>query len=145
MRRGFAVVLIAIAVGVVPYLVSACGESKAAAQPSLSPAAQPRLLDIGGFSLIGGRPTHVLLHTTKAHPLRIFIIADRPLDSIKLRRVGADDGSIVTPEAVPLTGSPHASDGQTAYGLTTQAIDPGYFRLDLVGRGRVRSLAVQDW
>ena len=144
-RRVLIIVFVAVALGVLPLVASACGEGKAVAQSTSSDAAEPRLLDIGDFSQLEGRPTHVLLHATTAHPLRIFILSDQPLDSITLRRMAADDGSIVTPEAVPLKGSPHAVDGQTVYGLTTQSIDPGYFRLDLLGRSRVQSLAVQDW
>ena len=39
----------------------------------------------------------------------------------------------MTPVAVPLQGSPHASGEQTAYGLATESVDPGYYRLDLSG------------
>jgi hypothetical protein len=138
-------VLVAIVLGLVPFIASACGESKAAAQPSFSPAAQPRLLDIGPFSLLGGRATRVMLHATKSEPLRVVILADRVLDSIALRRVADADGGLVTPVAVPLQGSPHATGKQTAYGLTSEPIEPGYYRLDLSGRGRVSSLSVTDW
>jgi len=144
-RRGLAVVFIVVALCVVPFLASACGESKAVAQPSFSPAAQPRLLDIGGFSLLKGRPTRVMLHATKTHPLRVLILADHRLDSIALRRVADADGSLIPPVAVPLQGSPHASGKQTVYGLTAAPIEPGYYRLDLLGHGHVSSLAVMDW
>ena len=144
-RKGLIVVFVAVVLGLVPFVASACGESKAVAQPSFSPAAQPRLLDIGPFSLLGGRPTRVMLHATKSHPLRVFILADRQLDSIALRGVAGADGNLVTPVAVPLRGSPHASGKQTVYGLTAEPIEPGYYRLDLSGRGRVSSLAVTDW
>jgi hypothetical protein len=140
-----ALVLVVAVLGLVPFAASACGESKAAAQPSFSPAAQPRLLDIGPFSLLGGTPTRVMLHATQAHPLRVVILADRQLDSIALHRVADAGGSLVTPVAVPLQGSPHASSKQTAYGLTTESVEPGYYRLDLSGRGRVSSLSVTDW
>jgi hypothetical protein len=144
-HRGLVVVLVAVVLGLVPFVSSACGESKAALQPSFSPAAQPRLLDIGPFSLLGGRPTRVMLHATKSHPLRVLILADRRLDSVTLRRVADADGSLVSPVQVPLRGSPHASGGQTAYGLTAEPVEPGYYRLDLRGRGRVSSLAVTNW
>jgi len=144
-RKVLVIALVVIALGVLPSAGSACGESKGVAQVSSADAAQPRLLDIGDFSLLQGQPTHALFHAVKAHPLRIFILADRPLNSVKLRRMAADDGSIVTPEEVPLKGSPHDLDGQTVYALTTPSIEPGYFRLNLLGRGRVQSLAVQDW
>jgi hypothetical protein len=145
LRRGLAIVFVAVALGVLPFFASSCAESKAVAQPSFSPAAQPRLVDIGPFSLLSGRSTRVMLHATKSHPLRIFLLADRQLGSITLRRVAVADGSLVSPEAVPLQGSPHASGRQTVYGLTTEPIAPGYYRLDLRGRGRVLSLAVMDW
>ena len=86
-----------------------------------------------------------MLHATRSEPLRVVILADRELDSIALRRVAGADGSLVTPLAVPLQGSPHTSGKQTAYGLTTKPIEPGYYRLDLSGRGRVSSLSVTDW
>lgn len=140
-----ALVLVVAVLGLVPFVASACGESKAAAQVSFSPAAQPRLLDIGPFSLLGGQATRVMIHATRSEPLRIVILADRELDSIALRRVAAADGSLVTPVAVPLQGSPHTSGKQTAYGLTTESVEPGYYRLDLSGRGRVSSLSVTDW
>jgi hypothetical protein len=140
-----ALVLVVAVLGLVPFVASACGESKAVAQPSFSPAAQPRLLDIGPFSLLGGRATRVMLYATKSEPLRVVILADRELDSIALRRVAGADGALVTPVAVPLQGSPHASGKQTAYGLTTKPVEPGYYRLDLSGRGRVSSLSVTDW
>jgi hypothetical protein len=144
-RKGLTVVLVAVVLGLLPLVASACGESKAVAQPSSSPATQPRLVDIGPFSLLSGRSTRVMLHATKSHPLRVFVLADRQLDSITLRHVGDTDGSLVPPEAVPLQGSPHASGKQTVYGLTTEPIEPGYYRLDLRGRGRILSLAVMDW
>jgi hypothetical protein len=145
-RKVLVVVLVAGALGVLALSVSACGAGReAAAQASSADAALPRLLDIGDFSLLRGRATHSLFRATNVHPLRIFILADRPLDSVKLRRMANDDGSLATPEAIPLSGSPHDLDGQTVYGLTTPSVEPGYFRLDLRGRGRVQSLAVQDW
>jgi hypothetical protein len=144
-RKILVIVLVAVALGTLPLVVSACGGDKGAAQASAVDAAQPRLLDIGDFSLFPGHATHSLFHATKAHPLRIVILVDRPLDLVKLRRVANDDGSLATPEAIPLKGSPHELDGQTVYGLTTPSVEPGYFRLDLLGRGRVQSLAVQDW
>jgi hypothetical protein len=139
------VALVAVVLGLVPFVASACGESKAVAQPSFSPAAQPRLLDIGPFSLLGGRATRVMLHAAKSHALRVFILADRHLDSIALHRVADADGNLVTPVAVPLQGSPHASGKQTVYGFIAEPIEPGYYRLDVSGRGRVLSLAVKDW
>jgi hypothetical protein len=144
-RRSLAVVLVGIVLGLLPLLASACGESRAVAQPSFSPAGQPRLLDVGGFSLLGGRPMRVMLHAANTHPLRVFILADHRLDAITLRRVAAADGSLVTPVVVSLQGSPQASGKQTVYGLTAEPIEPGYYRLDLRGRGRVSSLAVTDW
>jgi hypothetical protein len=144
-RRGLVIGLVVVALGLVPFVASARGESKAVAQPSFTPAAQPRLLDIGPFSLLAGRATRVMLHATKSHPLRVFVLADRQLDSITLRRVADADRSLVSPVAVPLQGSPHASGKQTAYGLTAEPVEPGYYRLDLRGRGRVLSLAVMDW
>ena len=144
-RKVFVIVLVAFALGILQFVGSACGESKVVAQPSSSYTAYPRLLDIGEFSLLNGRPMHVLVQATKTHPLRIFILADRQLDSITLRRMAAADGSMVTPETVPLKGTPHASDGQTVYGLSTHPVEPGYFRLDLLGRGRVLSLTIRDW
>ena len=144
-RRGLVILLAAVVLGLVPFAAAACGESKAVAQPSFSPAAQPRLLDIGPFSLLAGRPTRVMLHATKSHPLRVFVLADRQLDSIILRRVAGSGGSFVSPHVVPLQGSPHALGKQTVYGLTSGSIAPGYYRLDLRGRGRVSSLAVMDW
>ena len=143
-RKGLVIVLVAVAVGVLPLIASACGESKAVAQPSFSYKTQPRLLDIGDFSLLKGRPTRVMLHATTSRPLRIFILAERPLDSITLLRVAAADGSQVAHVAVTLQGSPHASGKQTAYGLTAGPIRPSYYRLELLGRGRIGSLAVQD-
>ena len=143
-RRGLVIVLIALALGVLPLIASACGEGEAVAQPSFSYTTQPRLLDIGDFSLLKGRPLRVMLHATTSHALRIFILAERPLDSITLLRVAAANGSQVEHVAVTLQGSPHTSGKQTAYGLTAESIEPGYYRLDLVGRGRIGSLAVQD-
>jgi hypothetical protein len=131
--------------GALPLTVSSCGGNKGVAQASPSLAAVPMLLDIGDFSLLRGRPAHTLFHATKAHPLRIYIIANRPLDSVKLRRMANDDGSLATAKAIPLQGSPHDVDGQTLYALITPQVEPGYFRLDLLGRGRVQSLAVRDW
>jgi hypothetical protein len=144
-RKGLTVGLVAVVLGLLALVASNCGESKAVAQPSFSPAAQPRLVDIGLFSLLSGRPTRVMLYATKSHPLRVFVLADRQLDSIPLRHVADTDGSLVSPEAVPLQGSPRASGKQTVNGLTTEPIEPGYYRLDLRGRGRVSSLAVMDW
>ena len=143
-HKGLVVVFVAIALVTLPLLGSACGEGKAVAQPSFSYVTQPRLLDIGPFSLLKGRPTRVMLHATTSHPLRIFILTERPLDSVTLLRVAAADGSQVKHEAVPVQGSPRASGKQTAYGLTAEPIEPGYYRLDLLGRGRIESLAVQD-
>ena len=143
-RKGLVTVLVAVAVGVLPLIASACGESKAVAQPGFSYTTQPRLLDIGDFALLKGRPARVMIHATTSHPLRIFILAERPLGSITLLRVAAADGSQAPHVAVPLQGSPHASGKQTAYGLTAEPIKPGYYRLDLFGRGRIGSLAVQD-
>ena len=143
--KRLAVVLVTVVLALVPFVASACGESKAAAQPSFSPAAQPRLLDIGPFWLLNGRATRVLLHATQAHPLRVVILADRELDSIALHRVADAAGGLVTPVAVQLQGSPHASGKQTAYGLTAEPIELGHYRLDLNGRGRVSSLSVTDW
>jgi hypothetical protein len=140
-----ALVLVVAVLGLVPFVASACGESKASAQPSFSPAAQPRLLDIGPFALLGGQAMRVMLHATKSEPLRIVILADRELDAIALHRVADADGKLVTPVAVPLQGSPHASGKQAAYALTTEPVEPGYYRLDLSGRGRVSSLSVTDW
>jgi len=139
-----ALLLVVAVLGLLPLAASACGDSTAVAQPSFSPAAQPRLLDIGPFSLLRGQATRVMLHATKSKPLRVFILADHALDSIALRRVAAADGSLVTPVAVPLQGSPHSAARQTVYGLTTAPVEPGYYRLDLGGRGRVSSLAVRD-
>ena len=144
-RKVLVIALVAVALGILPLVGSACGEGEVVAQPSSSYTAFPRLLDIGEFSLLNGRPMHVLVQATRTHPLRIFILADRPLDSITLGRMAGADGSMVTPETVPLKGTPHAVDGQTVYGLSTQPIEPGYFRLDLLGRGRVQSLAIRDW
>jgi hypothetical protein len=143
-RKGLVMVLVAVALGVLPLLASACGESKAVARPSFSYVTQPRLLDIGDFSLLKGQPTRVMLHATTSHQLRIFILAARPLDSITLLRVAAADGSQEVHVAVTLQGSPHTSGKQTAYGLTAESIKPGTYRLDLRGRGRVSSLAVMD-
>ena len=144
-RKVVILVLVAVSLAALPLTASACGGNKGVAQASPSLVAVPMLLDIGDFSLLHGRPTHTLIHATKAHPLRIYIIADRPLDSVKLRRMANGDGSLATPEAIPLQGSPHDVDGQTLYALITPQVEPGYFRLDLLGRGRVQSLAVKDW
>jgi len=143
-RRGLVVGFVAVSLCVIPLLASACGEGKTVARPSFSYVTQPRLLDIGPFSLLKGRPTRVRLHATSSHPLSIFILAERPLDSITLLRVAAADGSQVAHVAVTLQGGPHTSLRQTAYGLTTESIKPGYYLLDLLGRGRIASLAVQD-
>jgi hypothetical protein len=144
-RRVLVIILAAVALGVLPLASSGCGGDKGVAQANAVDAAEPRLLNIGDFSLLPGRATHSLFQATKAHPLHIFILADRPLDSVRLRRMANDDGSLATPEAIPLNGSPHDLDGQTVYALTTPSIEPGYFRLDLLGHGRVQSLAVRDW
>jgi len=90
--KRIALVLVVGVLGLVPFVASACGESKAVAQPSFSPASQPRLLDIGPFSLLGDRATRVMLHATKSEPLRVFILADRELYSVALRRVADADG-----------------------------------------------------
>ena len=143
-RKGLVFVLLAAALGLLPLLASACGEGKAVAQASFSSTARPRLLDIGDFALLKGRPTRVMLHATTSHPFRIFILAERPLDSITLLRVAAADGSQVAHGAVSVQGSPHASGKQTVYGLTAAPIKPGYYRLALLGSGGIESLAVRD-
>jgi hypothetical protein len=143
-RRGLVIGLVAVVLGLVPLLATACSGSKAAAM-SLPPAAQPRLLDIGGFSLLAGRSTGVMLHATSSHPLRVFVLADHRLDSIALRRVARADGGLISPVAIPLRGSPHDTGNHAVYGLSTASIEPGYYRLTLRGQGLVRSLAVTDW
>ena len=139
-----ALVISLLALGVLPILVAGCGGGASPKAP-LSHVEQPRLINIGGFALMKDVPTHVALHATKTHPLRIYILADRTLDSITLRRIADADGNLVTPKSVAIQGSPHALGEQTVYGLTAKPIEPGFYRLDLLGRGQVQSFVVQDW
>jgi hypothetical protein len=143
-RRCLTVVAVAALLCILLLLASACGESKATAQPSFSPVAQPSLLDIGDVALLKGRPAHGLLHLDSAQGLRILILAEQPLSSYSLRRVAGPDGATAPGEAVQLEGSPHTSGAETAYALlSAQPVAAGYYRLDLAGVGRVISLVVE--
>jgi hypothetical protein len=145
-RRGLVTVFVAVALGGVLLLASGCGESKAVAQPSFSPAAQPQLLDIGDFSLLRGRPARTMLHVSESQPLSIFIIAKRPIASCKLSHVAAADGSLVAAQGMPLEGgAPHTNGGpDVTYWFGSPSLDAGYYRLDLSGSGRVMSLLVKQ-
>ena len=143
MRRRLTVLTVALLVAALPLVAAACGESKAAPQPSFSYGGQPRLVDIGGVALISGRPARVMLHIGTAQGLRIFIDAEHPLRSHVLRKVDAQDGSSITPQDIPLQGSAHSLGNTTVYALLTmQPLTPGWYRLDLVGAGRLISLAI---
>lgn len=143
-RKVVIVVFIAVVLGMLPLAAAACGESKVVAQPTFNVV--PRLVELGPFSLISGQATHVMIHATKSHPLRIVIFADQKLHSIALYRVARADGGLVTPQvAMRLRGTPHTQSNTTAYGLTTSSVQPGFYRLDLLGPGRVSTLAVMDW
>ncbi len=145
-RKGLAVVLVAVALGLVSVVASACGESRAVAQPSSSPQVPTsRLLSISDFSLARGRPAHALLHVSVSQRLSIFVNADRRIASCKLWRVGAANGSPVAFRAVALDGgSPHTNGGpEVSYWFGSPALDPGYYRLDVAGQGHIGYLVVQ--
>ena len=139
--------LAAIVLGLVPFVASACGESKAVAQPSYSPAVQPRLVDVGGFSLVGGRPTHVVVHLSDPQRLSIFVTADLSIASCRLLHVADANGSLVPVGRIALEGgSPHRNGGpkgQVVYWFGSSSLGAGYYRLDLAGRGHIAGLVVQ--
>lgn len=142
-RRALLVAVIVGLLAVLPFVASGCSEGKAVAQPSYSYVASPHLLDAGDFALMPGRATHFLVRVDLAQGLRILVLAEHPLRSYSLRRVAADDGTILSPQSVALQGGPHSSGSRTAYALLTKKpVTPGYYRLDLEGKGRVSTLAV---
>ena len=143
MRRLLVMVTLAVALGLMPLFSSACGTGKAEAQPSLSPLEQPRLLNLGDFALLKARPTRILLHVDQAQRLRIAFLAEQAVKSCSLWHVAASDGSLVTPEQVPLEGGqPHGSGLPISYWFGTQSLAAGYYRLDLSGHGRIATLIV---
>ena len=145
-RKGLVAVLAAVALGLVPFVASTCGGSRAVAQPSSSPQVPlSQLLNIGDFSLAVGRPVHVLLHVSESQRLSIFVTADRRIASCKLWHVAAADGSLVALKGVALDGgSPHTNGGpEVSYWFGSPSLDSGYYRLDVAGRGHISYLAVQ--
>ena len=138
--------VVAVALGLVPIVASACGGSRAVAQPRDSPQVPTsRLLSISDFSLARGRPAHVLLHVSESQRLSIFVTADRRIASCKLWHVGAADGSLVAVKGVALDGgSPHTNGGpEVSYWFGSPSLDQGYYRLDVAGRGHIGYLVVQ--
>jgi hypothetical protein len=144
-RKGLARVLVAVALGLLPLVASACGEGRAVAQPSQSPHVPSQLLSIGDFSLARGRPTHAMLHLSQSQRLSIFVTADQPITSCKLWHVAAADGRLVTVGRMALDGgSPHTNGGpEVSYWFGSPSLDPGYYRLDVAGRGHISFLVVQ--
>jgi hypothetical protein len=145
-RKGLVVVLVAVALGLVSFVASACGESKAVAQPSSSPRVPTsQLLSISDFSLARSRPAHALLHVSESQRLSIFVTADRRIASCKLWHVATADGSTVALKGVVLDGgSPHTNGGpEVSYWFGSPSLDPGYYRLDVAGRGHISYLVVQ--
>ena len=144
--KGLALVLVAVALGLVSLVAPACGEKTAATQPSSSPQVPTsRLLSISDFSLVGGRPAHALLHVSEPQRLSVFVTADRRIASCRLWHVGTADGSPVSLERVALDGgSPHTNGGpEVTYWFGSPSLDLGYYRLDLAGRGHISFLVVQ--
>jgi len=138
------ILAVTLLLGTLSLLVSACGESKAAAQPSVSLRAEARYVDVADVALLKGRPAHFMFHVVSTEALRIILLTDVPLASHSLRQLDAQNGTPITPWAVAVQGSPHASGRETAYALlTTQPVSPGWYRLDLAGEGRIRTLAVE--
>ena len=144
MRKAQWVLVVALLLGALPLLASACAESRADVQPSLSPRARVRLVDVADVALLKGRPARFMFHVDAARGLRIVLLTDLPLTSHSLRKFDAQDGAPITPEDVPLEGGWHGSGRESAYALlTTRPVTPGWYRLDLVGEGRIRTLAVE--
>ena len=148
MRRGLLVGLVALSLVALPLLASACSRDQAAAQPSHSPTSQVRLLEASDFSLLSARPMHLLVHVTSRQRLHVAILAEQLLDSWVLRRVAAADGSPRTPQAIRLTGGTNGgARTELPYALYSTPLEPGYYRLELTGHGRIISIIVegQPW
>jgi hypothetical protein len=143
-RKVLAIVFVAVLLSVAPFLASGCGTGKAVAQPSLSPMEQPRLVNLGDFALLGDRPTRIWVHLEQTQPLRIVVISERRVKSCSLSRVAGADGSLVTPVPVALEGGrPHGNSGTEVISwFGSPSLDPGYYRIELTGRGRIMSLIV---
>jgi len=145
-RRILVIALVAVAFSGVPFLASGCGTGRAVAQPSLSPMERPRLVNLGDFALLGDRPTRVWVRLEHSQRVRIVFISERRVKSCSLWRVANADGSLVTPEQVPLEGGrPHDNSGtEVIYWYGSPSLDPGYYRVELMGRGRIGSLIVDE-
>ena len=142
-RKALWILAVALLLGALPLLASACGESRAVAQSSGSPRAEVRLVDVADVALLKGRPARFMFHVDSTQGLRIIMLTALPLTSHSLRKFDAQDGAPITPEDVTLEGGWHGSGRESAYALlTTRPVTPGWYRLDLVGEGRIRTLAV---
>jgi hypothetical protein len=146
MGRRVLIIALAAATLIVPALLgSGCGSpADAAPQPSFSPVEQPRLANLGDFALLGERPMHIWLHLDKSQRVRIAFLAERRVKSCTLWHVAPSDGSLAKAEQMPLEGgTPHANGGpEVAYWFGSASLAPGYYRLDLEGRGRIISLVI---
>jgi len=144
-RKVLIILLAAVALGIPVLVSSGCGSSAGAApQPSLSPMEQPRLVNLSDFALLGKRPTHVWLHLDQSQRVRIVFLAERRVKACSLWHVASSDGSLTKAEQVPLEGgTPHTNGGsQVSYWFGSAALEPGYYRLDLEGSGRIITLIV---
>ena len=144
MRRTLTVVLVVIALGAACLLTSGCASGEAAAEPSLSPMEMPRLVNLSDFALLPDRPTQIRLHIVAPQRIRVVFISRRLVESCSLWRVASPDGSLLTPVRVPLEGgNPHANSGtHVIYWFGSPSLGPGYYRIDLTGRGRILNLIV---
>jgi hypothetical protein len=139
-RRGLVTALVAVALGAILLLAAGCSQGMADAKSS----PQPWLVSVHDVSLLRNQPADFWLHKTSSHRLTVIILAERPLDSATLFRVALGVGRR---EEVSLQGGPHSlGERQVMYALKAEPIKSGgYYRLSLVGRGRIESLVVRDW
>jgi hypothetical protein len=134
-------------------LAAACGDSKPSAAPSVTtspsvqtPAAsldEARLLDLHNVTLDERHRTQAFLRLDSAQSISIKILAKQQLRSCRVCQYADPAGGMIDTREITLTRGPEQYDSDLVLSsFRTPQLEPGYYRIDLGGKGLIISFSV---
>jgi hypothetical protein len=153
MSRMLSLVTVCIAVTSLAVLATACGDSQPDASSSVTTSRSrqadvssldgPRLVDLHTFTLDARRPTRAFLRLDSVQRLRIDVLAKQPLQSCRVSQYADAGGSVIETRHITLADGREPYDNDLVrYSFATPRLEPGYYRIDLRGKGPIVSFAV---
>ena len=130
----------------VAVAAAGCSKGEPQADRSAGPASHYYLAQVSNVALTAQRPAHFVFHVDHGRTVRIAVSATEPLLRHTLLHVTSPPESSPQGDPIPTQGSGHTSGGTTVdYALlTTAPLAPGWYRVELVGRGRLLYLGINE-